>query len=55
VVTPACYAAVDSPSVRILATQDTLGEAGDIATSGGRSTPVKGVAAPVQVATIAWA
>jgi class 3 adenylate cyclase len=39
----------------ILATQETLAEAGSVATSAERSTPVKGVAAPVQLAAIAWA
>jgi class 3 adenylate cyclase len=38
----------------ILATQETLAEAGSVATSAERSTPVKGVAAPVQLAAIAW-
>jgi class 3 adenylate cyclase len=39
----------------ILATTDTLTEAGDVSTSEARSEPVKGVTAPVRVAAIAWA
>ena len=39
----------------ILATAETLAEAGDVPASDSRSTPVKGVAAPVSVAAIAWA
>ena len=39
----------------ILATAETLAEAGDVRASEPRSAPVKGVAAPVSVASIAWA
>ena len=39
----------------ILATAETLAEAGDIRTSARRQTPVKGVAAPIEIATIIWA
>jgi class 3 adenylate cyclase len=38
----------------ILATAETLAEAGDVASSDARTTPVKGVSAPVSLATIAW-
>jgi len=38
----------------ILATAETLAEAGDIPTSARRQTPVKGVAAPIEIATITW-
>ncbi|MEA2612147.1 MAG: hypothetical protein QOI52_106, partial [Chloroflexota bacterium] len=39
----------------ILATAETLGEAGDVATSDARSEPVKGVTAPVSLARVTWA
>ena len=39
----------------ILATTDTLAEAGDVSTSEARSEPVKGVTAPVSLAAITWA
>ena len=39
----------------ILATAETLAEAGDIQTSARRQTPVKGVAAPIEIATVTWA
>ncbi|MGH2476671.1 MAG: adenylate/guanylate cyclase domain-containing protein, partial [Candidatus Limnocylindrales bacterium] len=38
----------------ILATAETLVEAGDVPASAVRQTPVRGVAAPVSVASIAW-
>jgi len=38
----------------IVATAETLAEAGETATSGAREAPVKGVSAPVKVAAIAW-
>ena len=38
----------------ILATQETLAEAGDVRTTGERTTPVKGVTAPVSLASITW-
>lgn len=38
----------------ILATADTLAEAGDVPTSDARSTPVKGVSEPVSLAAVAW-
>jgi len=38
----------------ILATAETLAEAGDVSTSDARSATVKGVTAPVSVAAIAW-
>ena len=38
----------------ILATAETLAEAGDVATADAREAPVKGVTAPVSVASIAW-
>ena len=38
----------------ILATAETLTEAGDVGASETRSAPVKGVTAPVSVATISW-
>jgi class 3 adenylate cyclase len=38
----------------ILATAETLGEAGETPTSGSREAPVKGVSAPVKVAAVAW-
>jgi class 3 adenylate cyclase len=39
----------------ILATADTLAEAGDVAASESREAPVKGVRAPVSIASVAWA
>jgi class 3 adenylate cyclase len=39
----------------ILATDETLAEAGDVAVSGARSAQVKGVSVAVNVASIAWA
>jgi class 3 adenylate cyclase len=38
----------------ILATADTLGEAGDLSTSDPRMAPIRGVTAPVSVAAIGW-
>jgi class 3 adenylate cyclase len=38
----------------IYASEDTLGEAGDVTTSGTSEVSVKGIAAPIRVATIAW-
>jgi class 3 adenylate cyclase len=38
----------------ILATSETLAEAGDVPVSDARSAPVKGVTAPVSLAAIAW-
>ncbi len=38
----------------ILATAETLAEAGDVRTSDSRRTPVKGVSEPVDLAAIAW-
>jgi class 3 adenylate cyclase len=38
----------------ILATAETLAEAGDVSTSEARDAPVKGVTAPVSLATVAW-
>jgi class 3 adenylate cyclase len=38
----------------ILATQETLAEAGDVRTADERTMPVKGVSAPVNVASISW-
>jgi class 3 adenylate cyclase len=38
----------------ILATQETLTEAGDVRTTGERTTPVKGVTAPLNLASIGW-
>jgi class 3 adenylate cyclase len=38
----------------VLASAETLAEAGDVATSEPLTEPVKGVAAPVSVAAIAW-
>jgi class 3 adenylate cyclase len=38
----------------IVATAETLGDAGSVSTSGARSASVKGVTAPVNVASIAW-
>jgi class 3 adenylate cyclase len=38
----------------ILATQETLAEAGDVHTEGERTMPVKGVSAPVNLASITW-
>ncbi len=38
----------------ILATAGTLAEAGDVSTSDARTTPVKGVTAPVSLAAITW-
>ncbi|MBA2300904.1 MAG: hypothetical protein H0W22_09070 [Chloroflexi bacterium] len=38
----------------ILASADTLAEAGDVPVSDARAAPVKGVAAPVSLATIGW-
>jgi class 3 adenylate cyclase len=38
----------------ILATQDTLAEAGGVATSNARVAPVKGASEPVSLAAIAW-
>jgi class 3 adenylate cyclase len=38
----------------ILATAETLAEAGEVSTSAARSVPVKGVTAPVSVVSIAW-
>jgi class 3 adenylate cyclase len=38
----------------ILATAETLAEAGDVPASDARSAPVKGVAAPVSLAAVAW-
>ena len=38
----------------ILATSETLAEAGDISASAARSAQVKGVAAPVSLASVAW-
>jgi class 3 adenylate cyclase len=38
----------------ILATQEALAEAGDVRTAGERTAPVKGVSAPVNVASISW-
>ncbi len=38
----------------ILATAETLADAGTVSTSGARSASVKGVTAPVDVAAIAW-
>ena len=38
----------------ILATAETLAEAGDVATTDAREAPVKGVTAPVSLASIAW-
>jgi class 3 adenylate cyclase len=38
----------------ILATQETLTEAGDVRTTSERTTPVKGVSAPVNLASITW-
>ena len=38
----------------ILATAETLAEAGDVPASDAATTPVKGVGAPVSVAAIAW-
>ena len=38
----------------ILASADTLAEAGDVAVSDGRAAPVKGVAVPVNLAAIVW-
>ena len=39
----------------ILATAETLAEAGDIRPSARRQTPVKGVTAPIEIASITWA
>ena len=38
----------------ILATAETIAKAGTVATSDPRATPIKGVAEPVQIATVAW-
>ena len=38
----------------ILATAETLAEAGDVSVSDSRTVPVKGVAAPVSLAAIGW-
>jgi class 3 adenylate cyclase len=38
----------------ILATAETLAEAGDVSTSDARSASVKGVTAPVSLAAISW-
>jgi class 3 adenylate cyclase len=38
----------------ILATQETLAEAGDVRTTGARTSPIKGVSAPVNLASITW-
>lgn len=38
----------------VLATAETIAEAGDVTASDARMTPVKGVAEPVSLATIAW-
>ncbi len=38
----------------IVATAETLAEAGDVSTSNVREAPVKGVTAPVSLASIAW-
>jgi class 3 adenylate cyclase len=38
----------------ILASQETLTEAGDVRTTGERKAPVKGVSVPVQLAAITW-
>jgi class 3 adenylate cyclase len=39
----------------ILATAETLADAGDVAASGSREASVKGVGAPVTVAAVTWA
>ena len=39
----------------IVATSDVIADAGDVATTGVREATVKGVSAPVQVASISWA
>jgi class 3 adenylate cyclase len=39
----------------ILATAETLADAGDVASSGSHEASVKGVAAPVTVAAVSWA
>ena len=38
----------------ILATAETIAKAGTVATSDPRAAPIKGVAEPVQIATVAW-
>ena len=38
----------------IVATSDVIADAGDVATTGVREATVKGVSAPVQVASISW-
>ena len=38
----------------ILATQETLSEAGEPATTGVRSVPIRGVTEPVRIATVSW-
>ena len=39
----------------VLATAETLAEAGDVATNEAREAPIKGVTAPVHLASVAWA
>jgi class 3 adenylate cyclase len=39
----------------ILATAETLAEAGSVRTSNSRTTPVKGASEPITLASIAWA
>jgi class 3 adenylate cyclase len=38
----------------VLATVETLREAGDATIAGSRAVSVKGVSAPIEVATVAW-